>query len=80
MRETLADHFHGLLTGGDAVPARFHITVQNKVDRRTAHILQADLATRWPATDTTIRAIAVHRIVGGAWHPVGTWPFRGRRR
>jgi len=80
LRETLADHFHGLLTGGDAVPPRFHITVQNKVDRRTAHILQSELAATWRATDTPIPAIAVHRVIDGTWHPVGAWRFRGGRR
>jgi hypothetical protein len=80
VRETLADHFHGLLTGGDAVPARFHITVQNKVERRTAHILQAELAATWRATETTVAAIAVHRVVDGAWQPAGVWRFRGRQR
>jgi hypothetical protein len=80
VREELADHFHGLLTGGDAVPPRFHITLQNKVDRRTAHILQAELAGTWRAIDTPIPAIAVHRVIDGAWLPVGTWRFRAARR
>jgi len=80
IRESLADHFHGLLTGGDAVAPRFHITVQNKVERRDAHILQAELATSWRATDTTVAGIAVHRVIDGAWHPVGVWRFRGQKR
>jgi hypothetical protein len=79
LREVIADHFHGLLTGGDAVPPRFHVTVQNKVDRRTAHSLQASLATSWRAIDTTIPAIAVHRVHDGEWHHAGTWRLRGRR-
>lgn len=80
VRDLLADHFHGLLTGGDAVAPRFHITVQNKVERRAAHILQADLAATWRATDTMIPAIAVHRVIDGAWQPAGVWRFRGQRR
>lgn len=78
VRDMLADHFHGLLTGGDAVAPRFHITVQNKVERRAAHILQAELTATWRATDTTIPSIAVHRVVDGAWQPVGVWRFRGQ--
>ncbi len=80
IREALADHFHGLLTGGDAVPARFHITVQNKVERRTAHILQSELATTWRATDTTIVGVAVYRVTDGQWLPAGSWRFRGSHR
>ncbi len=80
VRESLADHFHGLLTGGDAVSPRFHITIQNKVERRTAHILQSELAATWRATETTITGIAVHRVIDNKWHPVGTWRFRGTRR
>jgi hypothetical protein len=80
LRETLADHFHGLLTGGDAVPPRFHITVQNKVERRAAHILQAELAATWQPVETPIAAIAVKRVIDGAWHPDGSWRFRGLRR
>ena len=40
LREMVADHFHGLLTGGDAVAARLHVTIQNKVDRPAARALQ----------------------------------------
>jgi hypothetical protein len=80
LRETLAHHFHGLLSGGDALPPRFHVTVQNKVDRRAAHSLQADLAASWHAIDTTIPAIAVHRVVDGLWQPAGLWAFRGANR
>jgi hypothetical protein len=80
MREALADHFHGLLTGGDAVPARLHITLQNKVDRPAARALQRALAASWRPLDTAIPALAVHRVVDGAWHRVGTWRFRAGRR
>jgi hypothetical protein len=61
-------------------PPRFHVTVQNKVDRRAAHSLQADLAASWHAIDTTIPAIAVHRVVDGLWQPAGLWAFRGANR
>ncbi|WP_353228422.1 2'-5' RNA ligase family protein [Novosphingobium sp.] len=80
LREALADRFHGLLTGGDAVPARLHVTVQNKVERRTAHILQSQLRDTWQAVETTIPGIAVHRVIDGAWHPVGVWRLRQQRR
>ncbi len=80
LRDDLADHFHGLLTGGDAMPARLHVTVQNKVDRPTARALQRALAASWHPIDTTIPAIAVHRVVDGAWVSVGTWRFRHARR
>ena len=78
LRETIADHLHGLLTGGDAVAARLHVTIQNKVDRPTARALQRALAGSWQAIDTVIPAVVVHRVVDGAWQPVGTWRFRQR--
>lgn len=80
LRERIADHFHGLLTGGDAVAARLHITIQNKVDRPTARALQRLLAASWQAIDTTVPALAVHRVTDGVWQPVGTWRFRPVRR
>jgi len=79
MRAMLADHFHGLLTGADAVPPRLHVTIQNKVDRPTARTLQRELAAIWTPLETPIPALAVHRVIEGAWHPVGTWPFRRER-
>jgi hypothetical protein len=80
VRETLADHFHGLLTGGDAMPARLHVTIQNKVDRPAARSLQRELGATWQPLDTTIPALAVHRVVDGMWHAVGIWRFRAGRR
>jgi hypothetical protein len=79
VRETLADHFHGLLTGGDAVPPRLHVTIQNKVDRPTARTLQRTLGATWQPVDALIPALAVHRVVDGVWLPVGTWRFRQKR-
>jgi hypothetical protein len=77
LRAHLSDRFHGLLSGGDAVPPRFHVTVQNKVPPRQARMLQADLARTWIAIDTTIAGLAVHRVIDGLWHPVGSASFRG---
>ena len=59
LREMVADHFHGLLTGGDAVAARLHVTIQNKVDRPAARALQRTLGASWQAIDTAIPALAV---------------------
>lgn len=80
LRETIADHFHGLLTGGDAVPPRLHVTIQNKVDRPTARALQRTLAASWHPAEGRIAAFTVHRVVEGAWVPAGTWRFRRQRR
>jgi hypothetical protein len=76
LREAIADHFHGLLTGGDAVPARLHVTIQNKVDRPAARALQRTLASSWQPVEARIPALAVYRVVDGAWLPAGTWRFR----
>ncbi len=80
LRGDLADRFHGLLSGADAVPPRLHVTIQNKVERRTAHQLQSALRSTWQPLDITIPALAVHRVVDGAWFPVGTWRLRQARR
>jgi len=80
LRDALADRFHGLLSGGDAVPPRLHVTIQNKVDRPAARALQRALGASWHALDARIPALAVHRVVDGAWLPVGTWRFRQPRR
>jgi hypothetical protein len=80
LRSDLAERFHGLLTGADAVAPRLHVTVQNKVDRPAARKLQAELGASWRAVDAHVAALAVHRVIDGAWHPVGTWRFRLPRR
>ena len=80
LRDTIADHFHGLLTGGDAVPPRLHVTIQNKVDRPAARALQRTLAASWHTLEAQVPALAMHRVVDGVWLPVGTWRFRAQRR
>jgi hypothetical protein len=80
LRGGLADRFHGLLSGVDAVPPRLHVTIQNKVERRTAHQLQAALRSTWKPLEITIPALAVHRVVDGTWIHVGTWRLRQARR
>jgi hypothetical protein len=78
LRDRIADRFHGMLTGGDAVPARFHVTVQNKVPSREARALQAVLVREWHPVDTTIVALAAHRVIDGQWQAVTRATFRGR--
>ena len=80
LREMIAERFFGLLTGGDAVPARLHVTIQNKVDRPAARALQRTLAASWLGIDTVVAGLAVHRIVDGTWQPVGNWRFRHNAR
>jgi hypothetical protein len=80
LREAIADHFHGLLTGGDALAPRLHVTIQNKVDRPTARALQRTLGASWQAIDTDVQALAVHRVVDGGWQPAGAWRFRHARK
>jgi hypothetical protein len=77
VRQALADRFHGLLTAGDALPARLHVTIQNKVDRPTARALQRELAVSWRGVDSIVPALAAMRVVDGAWLPAGRWRFRG---
>jgi hypothetical protein len=78
LRDRISDRFHGMLTGGDAVRARFHVTVQNKVLPREARALQVELAGQWRSLETPIAALAAHRVIDGLWHSVTTVAFRGR--
>lgn len=77
LRETIAEHFHGMLHGADALPARLHVTIQNKVERRTAHALQRELAATWRPVDTAFAGLAAHRVRDGLWQAAGEWRFRG---
>lgn len=76
LREAIAERFCGMLTGADTLPARLHVTVQNKVERRTAHVLQAELRRAWHPRAITVAGLAAHRVRDGVWHPAGAWRFR----
>ena len=80
LRALLADHFHGLLTEQDQGGKRLHVTVQNKVSKREAQALQADLAPQIEERAFAFHGLAIHRYLRGPWEPVQEVAFRGRER
>jgi len=79
VRASIAERFHGLLTGQDQHAPRLHVTLQNKVSRAEAKALQAALAGGFRPESFAFAGLALHRYMGGPWEPVGRWTFRGRR-
>ncbi len=80
LRSLLADHFHGLLSAQDQGGKRLHITVQNKVSKREAQALQAELGPQVECRSFAFKGLALHRYLGGPWEPVGEASFRGKAR
>lgn len=78
LRRAIADHFHGSLTDQDLHEPRPHITIQNKVTKREARALQAELAPMIEARDFHFPALELHRYQGGPWELVKRMAFRGR--
>nr|WP_283938259.1 2'-5' RNA ligase family protein [Sphingomonas brevis] len=77
VREAIADHFHGLLTGPDAGGWRPHVTIQNKVAARNAKALLDRLNTDFRPRPLGIAGLSVHRYLGGPWETLGSYRFRG---
>jgi len=77
LRDEIAEHFRGLLTGQDSHRPRLHVTVQNKVTLAQAIALQQDLAMRVDPRDFAFRGLELHAYLGGPWDLLGRWRFRG---
>lgn len=80
LREMIAEHFHGSLTSQDLHDPRPHITIQNKVSKREARSLQAELAPEIDPRRFAFPALELHLYQGGPWEAVKTCAFRGRDR
>lgn len=78
IRESIADHFHGLLCAPDAAGWRPHVTIQNKVPPKQARALIAELERDFRPRPLGIAGLSVHRYRGGPWETVATYSFRGR--
>lgn len=78
IRDTIADHFHGLLCAPDAAWWRPHVTIQNKVPPRQARALLEELERDFRPRPLGISGLSVHRYRGGPWETLGTYKFRGR--
>lgn len=65
------------LTRQDRAAPRYHVTVQNKVDRETARATLADLAAAHTPHPATVRGLALWHYRGGPWEAAGEFLFRG---
>lgn len=80
LRAMIAEHFHGSLTAQDQYEPRPHITIQNKVSKREARDLQAELAPEIPLKRFTFPALELYLYQGGPWERIKSSTFRGRDR
>lgn len=78
VRDTIADHFRDMLTRQDQGGKKLHITVQNKVDRKTALALQQQLAARLNPRDFAFTGLGLHIYRNPHWEAAGVWKFRGK--
>ena len=77
IRESIADHFHGMLCGPDAAGWRPHITIQNKVPAKQAKALLDELQRDFRSRPVGISGLLLHRYRGGPWETLATYKFRG---
>lgn len=78
LRALIAEHFHGSLTAQDLHEPRPHITIQNKVTKREARALQAQLEPVIDHRGFTFPALELHLYKDGPWELVKRSAFRGR--
>ena len=76
IRSELAECFHTMLTAQDRGGKRLHITVQNKVERKAAKALQAELGPILEPRPFCFTGLGLHRYLGPHWEQVGVWKFR----
>jgi len=77
IRESIADHFHGMLSGPDAAGWYPHITIQNKVPAKQAKALLDELQRGFRSRSLGISGLLLHRYRGGPWETLATYKFRG---
>ncbi len=80
LRDEIAEHFHGLLTGQDQHRPRLHITIQNKVTIEAAKALQTELVDFVEPRLFKFRGLGLYRYRGGPWEKTGEYVFRGGGR
>ena len=76
IRGEIAERFFTMLTAQDRGGKRLHITVQNKVERKVARALQAELAPLLEQRSFAFTGLGMHRYLGPHWEQVGVWKFR----
>ena len=79
VREEIAERFFTMLTTQDRGGKRLHITVQNKVERKVAQALQAELGPDLAARDFRFTGLGLHIYRNPFWESLGVWKFRGHQ-
>lgn len=77
IRDELSVDLSGLLGAQDSGGWRPHVTIQNKVARKIARALIADLEREFRPRPLAIRGLGLHRYVEGPWETLAVYPFRG---
>jgi hypothetical protein len=77
IRESIADHFHGMLGAQDAGGWRPHVTIQNKVPPRQARELIAEMERSFRPRPLGIAGLSLHCYLNGPWENLASYSFRG---
>ncbi len=77
LRDELANDLHGLLGAQDAGGWRPHVTIQNKVEPKTARALRQSLERDFSPRPLRIAGLGLHRYLGGPWERISVFRFRG---
>ena len=77
IREELAQHLHGLLGAQDRGGWIPHVTIQNKVEPKTARALLHSLQKDFRPRPLRIAGLELVRYLDGEWERVASFPFRG---
>jgi hypothetical protein len=76
-RAELARRWQPWLEAQDLQKLSPHVTVQNKVDPRTAKALYAHLASTFEPFEAIVEGVSLWRYLGGPWEPVRDLYFHG---
>lgn len=77
IREEIARAMHGLLSAQDSGGWVPHVTIQNKVEPRTAKALRRSLEQQFEPKPLRITGLGLHRYLGGPWEKLQSYRFRG---
>jgi hypothetical protein len=76
VRDQLAYEFQGLLTAQDLGPWTPHVTIQNKVEPRTARKLLHEMRQNFEPRPLDIAGLQLIRYSEGKWESLSSWSFR----
>ena len=77
LRDSIVDHFHGMLGARDTGGWRPHVTLQNKVPPKEARALITTLEGSFRPRPLGIAGLSLHRYLNGPWETLASYSFRG---